>query len=103
MGQMGQKNAFLQKRTGEVIENKRSGLQNGTKRTGKRSGEVVEYKHLRKKRTGTNPKRNRANFQKLDVNIGAMATHSCRCAICYAGSRPIRLCPHEPTGRGFSV
>jgi hypothetical protein len=41
MGQMGQNNAFLQKRTGEVIENKRSGLQNGTKRTGKRSGEVV--------------------------------------------------------------
>jgi hypothetical protein len=38
---MGQKNAFLQKRTGEVIENKGQALQNGTKRTEKRTGEIV--------------------------------------------------------------
>jgi hypothetical protein len=37
-GKMGQKDAFLPKRTGEVIENKGSSPQNGTKRTEKRSG-----------------------------------------------------------------
>jgi hypothetical protein len=48
---MGQKRLILQKRTGEVIENKGSALQNGTKRTGERSGELVENKCLQKKRT----------------------------------------------------
>ncbi|HZT71070.1 MAG TPA: hypothetical protein VFC10_15150 [Terriglobia bacterium] len=43
---MGQKIRFLQKRTGEVIENKGAAIQNGTKRTGKRSGEVVEKRRL---------------------------------------------------------
>jgi hypothetical protein len=38
---MGQKDAFLPKRTGEVIENKGQAVQNGTKRTEKRTGEVV--------------------------------------------------------------
>jgi len=38
---VGQKTSILQKRTGEVIENKGSALQNGTKRTGKRTGEVL--------------------------------------------------------------
>jgi len=36
------KNSFFQKRTGEVIENKGSGRKTNRKRTGKRSGEVVE-------------------------------------------------------------
>jgi hypothetical protein len=39
---MGQKTLILQKRTGEVIENKRSASQNGTKRTGKRTGKRTE-------------------------------------------------------------
>jgi hypothetical protein len=30
---VGQENSFLQKRTGEVIENKGATIQNGTKRT----------------------------------------------------------------------
>jgi hypothetical protein len=38
---MGQNDSFLRKRTGEVIENKGSATQNGTKRTGKRTGEVL--------------------------------------------------------------
>ncbi|HZT71466.1 MAG TPA: hypothetical protein VFC10_17195 [Terriglobia bacterium] len=38
---VGQKTSILQKRTGEVIENKGSELQNGIKRTGKRTGEVL--------------------------------------------------------------
>ncbi|HZT71177.1 MAG TPA: hypothetical protein VFC10_15705 [Terriglobia bacterium] len=38
---MGQKNAILQKRTGEVVENKGSALQNGTKRTGERTEQVL--------------------------------------------------------------
>jgi hypothetical protein len=38
---VGQKTLILQKRTGEVVENKRSALQNGTKRTGKPAGEVL--------------------------------------------------------------
>ncbi|HZT71233.1 MAG TPA: hypothetical protein VFC10_15995 [Terriglobia bacterium] len=40
-GKMGQKILILQKRTGEVIENKGSAFQNGTKRTEKRTGEVI--------------------------------------------------------------
>jgi hypothetical protein len=38
---VGQKTSILQKRTGEVIENKGPASQNGTKRTGERSGEVL--------------------------------------------------------------
>jgi hypothetical protein len=45
---MGQENRFLQKRTGEVVENKGSASQNGTKRTGKRSGEVLWNQRLLK-------------------------------------------------------
>src|ERR1041385_8807584 len=36
------KNTFFQKRTGEVTENKGRGYMNSRKRTGNRSGEVVE-------------------------------------------------------------
>src|SRR5690348_15763156 len=36
------KNTFFQKRTGEVTENKEKGYRSSQKRTGKRSGEVVE-------------------------------------------------------------
>jgi hypothetical protein len=39
-GKMGQKTSILQKRTGEVVENKGSAIQNGTKRTGERTEEV---------------------------------------------------------------
>jgi hypothetical protein len=49
---VGQKNTFFQKRTGEVIENKGKDYIDSRKRTGKRSGEVVENTFLWKKRTG---------------------------------------------------
>ena len=38
---VGQNTLILQKRTGEVVENKGPALQNGTKRTEKRTGEVL--------------------------------------------------------------
>jgi hypothetical protein len=38
---VGQKTSVLQKRIGEVIENKGSAPQNGTKRTEKRTGQVI--------------------------------------------------------------
>ncbi len=38
---VGQKTSILQKRTGEVVENKGLAIKNGTKRTGKRTEEVL--------------------------------------------------------------
>jgi hypothetical protein len=59
-GKMGQKDVILPKRTGELIENKGSAPQNGTKRTEKRTGEVLQNQHLWKKPSGPNRKTKRA-------------------------------------------
>jgi len=63
---MGQKKSFFQKRTGKVIENKGSDPKTNLKRTGKRSGEVVENISVHKKRTGTNRKTNLAMLLKIN-------------------------------------
>ena len=42
MRQMGQKNTFFEKQSGEVAENKGPELENKPEQTGKQSGEVVE-------------------------------------------------------------
>ena len=56
MRRMGQKNTFFEKQSGEVAENKESGLKNKPEQTGKQRGEVVENTCLWKKQTGTNLK-----------------------------------------------
>jgi hypothetical protein len=48
---VGQKNTFFKKQTGEVIDNKESELKNKPEQTGKQSGEVVENTFLWKKRS----------------------------------------------------
>src|SRR5579885_3099215 len=62
---MGQKNRFLQNRTEEVVETKEQALQKGTKRTEKRSGEVIENKSRQEKRTGESWKAKLAKLLKI--------------------------------------
>jgi len=52
---MGQKRCYFEKRTGEVVENKKKCQKNEPERTKKRSGEVVENIRGLKKRTENEP------------------------------------------------
>src|SRR5579884_1182545 len=85
-GEMGQKNRFLQKRTGEVVENKGQALQNGTKRTEKRSGEVIENKSRQEKRTGEYRKTKLAKLLKIQNRQKPTLRARCQTFVAFSAS-----------------